>query len=82
MTLTGKSHTHILHFILFFFVLLLVPPSFYHQPGEGIDSSWNIALHLAYKYHLVFGKDFVFTYGPLGILTTEAKGNRSGTFSM
>jgi hypothetical protein len=71
MTLTGKSHTHILHFILFFFVLLLVPPSFYHQPGEGIDSSWNIALHLAYKYHLVFGKDFVFTYGPLGILNSR-----------
>ncbi len=71
MTLTGKSQTYILHFILFFFVLLLVPPSFYHQPGAGLDSSWNIALHLAYKYHLVFGKDFVFTYGPLGILNSR-----------
>jgi hypothetical protein len=38
---------------------------------EGLDSSWSIAIHLAYKYNLVFGEDFVFTYGPLGILHTR-----------
>jgi hypothetical protein len=58
-------------FFLVLFLLLLVPPSFYHQPEAGIDGSWNIALHLAYKYNLVFGKDFVFTYGPLGILNSR-----------
>ncbi|HEU5165402.1 MAG TPA: hypothetical protein VFU29_07675, partial [Chitinophagaceae bacterium] len=47
---------------------MLIPPSFYHRPLEGIDASWNIAIHLAHKYNLIFGKDFVFTYGPLGIL--------------
>jgi hypothetical protein len=64
----GDYKIYIQYFFLFFFTLLLVPPSFYHRPVEGLDASWDIAIHLAYKYHLVFGKDFVFTYGPLGIL--------------
>jgi len=68
MRAPGRSQTLVLNFFLVFFVLLLVPPSFYHKPVAGLDTSWNIALHLAYKYHLTFGKDFIFTYGPLGIL--------------
>jgi hypothetical protein len=71
MTLVGKTLSITRSFFLILFVLLLVPPSFYHQPVAGLDASWNIALHLAFKYHLVFGKDFVFTYGPLGILHTR-----------
>jgi hypothetical protein len=59
---------YIQYFFIIFFTLLLVPPAFYQLPTVGIDPSWNIALHLAHKYHLVFGKDFIFTYGPLGIL--------------
>jgi len=64
----GNFKIYIQYFFLFLFTLLFVPASFYHRPVEGIDASWDIAIHLAYKYHLVFGKDFVFTYGPLGIL--------------
>ncbi len=54
-----------------FFILLLFPSFFYLAPGEGLDSSYNIAISLAYKYNLVFGKDFVFTFGPLGILNNR-----------
>jgi hypothetical protein len=51
-----------------FIVFLLFPNSFCSTVGGGIDASYNIAINLAWKYHLVFGKDFVFTFGPLGVL--------------
>jgi len=56
------------YIFLALFVFLLFPASFYEPPGHGLDPSWSIAIHLAHKYNLVFGKDFIFTYGPLGIL--------------
>ncbi|MEA2784638.1 MAG: hypothetical protein QOF71_742, partial [Candidatus Eremiobacteraeota bacterium] len=34
--------------------------------GPGLDQSWRIGLTLATKAHLVFGRDVVFTFGPLG----------------
>jgi hypothetical protein len=39
-------------------------------PGvtPGIDSSWAAALHMANRDGLVFGRDLLFTYGPLGFL--------------
>ena len=51
-----------------FFLFLLFPPFFYQLPAKGLDISYNIALCLAFKYSLVFGKDLVFTFGPLGVL--------------
>lgn len=59
------------YFFLAFFIFLLIPPFFYNSPQEGLDNSWNIAIDLAYKYNLQFGKDFVFTYGPLGFLNAR-----------
>jgi hypothetical protein len=38
------------------------------QASPGIDHSWQIALHLAASQGLDFGRDLVFTYGPLGFL--------------
>jgi hypothetical protein len=35
---------------------------------QGLDPSWQIALHLAADRGLRHGVDFVFTYGPLGFL--------------
>src|SRR3982751_5127812 len=58
---------YISYVLLIVFTLVLFPPHFFDKPVAGLDASWNIALHLALKYHMVFGKDFVFTYGPLGI---------------
>jgi hypothetical protein len=37
-------------------------------PVPGLDSSWNVALQLALLKKLQFGKDIVFTFGPLGFL--------------
>jgi hypothetical protein len=59
------------YFFLVFFTFLFFPPGFYNVPAHGLDESWGIALHLAHQYHFVFGKDFDFTYGPLGILTSR-----------
>ena len=34
--------------------------------GPGLDQSWRVGLTLATKEHLTFGRDVVFTFGPLG----------------
>jgi hypothetical protein len=42
-----------------------VPP----PPGAGLDASWVAALNMAHAQGLVAGKDWVFSFGPLGYLT-------------
>lgn len=64
----NKADRYFQYFFLAYLLFLFLPAPFFRYPEPGIDNSWNIALNLAYKYHLVFGKDFIFTYGPLGIL--------------
>lgn len=51
--------------------LLLVPFS-PNMPTEGLDPSWNIALNIAVAQGLVFGKDLVFTFGPLASVYSRA----------
>lgn len=36
--------------------------------GAGLDGSWAVGLNLAHSARLNFGRDVVFTYGPLGYL--------------
>jgi len=56
-------------YIFFFLLLFLVfPPAYYFTPRQGLDSSYIIGIHLAHRYCMVFGKDIVFTFGPLAIL--------------
>jgi dolichol-phosphate mannosyltransferase len=38
------------------------------DPSIGLDESWNAAVNLANQNDLDFGKDVIFTYGPLGFL--------------
>jgi hypothetical protein len=38
--------------------------------SPGLDSSWQIGLHVAAGLHLRSGVDLVFTYGPLGYLVS------------
>ena len=54
--------------ILGAFVLLTFPPCF-GRMGGGLDSSWAIGLNEAVNRHMIFGRDVVFTYGPLGFVT-------------
>ena len=37
-------------------------------PATGPDASWAAGLYMAHAEGLQFGRDFVFTYGPLGFL--------------
>ncbi|MBI1853773.1 MAG: hypothetical protein HYR85_25840 [Planctomycetes bacterium] len=53
-----------------YFLLRLVT---WEPPGiaVGLDISWIYALHESWLSGRVFGRDFVFTYGPYGFVNTE-----------
>jgi hypothetical protein len=40
-------------------------------PGPGVDPSWNAGLAMAVDQGLGFGREVVFTYGPLGFLASR-----------
>lgn len=60
---------------LFFWMLLilflgkLVPVSPWY-PNDGLDPSWIYSLSVASSEHLVFGKDIIYTHGPLSGIST------------
>ena len=56
--------------LLFSVILYLIPKNIWNSPGTGLDPSWELSINLALKHHLVWGKDIIFTYGPLGYLST------------
>jgi len=66
-----KIQLYVPYLFLAFFIFLIFPNYFYSLPEEGLDNSWNIALHIAHRDHFIHGKDFVFTYGPLGVLNSR-----------
>lgn len=45
-------------------------------PDVDLDPSWRLMLGYAFEHHLQFGRDFIFTYGPLGFLLTNANDGR------
>ncbi|MGV3556653.1 hypothetical protein [Larkinella arboricola] len=52
---------------IFVLALLSFPYfDFAHTPSAGIDNSWRMALEIIYEKKLVWGKDVIYTYGPLG----------------
>jgi hypothetical protein len=44
------------------------------MPTAGLDASWGYALNEAVARHLVFGRDFAFTFGPFGSVFTTLYG--------
>ncbi|OGV54647.1 MAG: hypothetical protein A2017_19195 [Lentisphaerae bacterium GWF2_44_16] len=54
--------------VMFIFV---TPNLLVVMPDIGLDPSWRIGLHLAIKNKFVFGRDIIFTYGPLGFLSSR-----------
>ncbi len=40
------------------------------MPTSGRDPSWEYAVNEAVARHLIFGRDFIFSYGPLGSVET------------
>ncbi|HEY6890578.1 MAG TPA: hypothetical protein VI300_22430, partial [Solirubrobacter sp.] len=55
--------------VLALLVWLIAAPLIPLSPGGGTDGSWITALHLAHERGLDFGRDIMYTYGPLGYLT-------------
>lgn len=49
--------------------MLLTWPSLDYKIGTSFDDSWIVGLHLASHRGLEFGRQIIWTYGPLGFLT-------------
>lgn len=60
-----------IYFLVLFAFSFLLPTSVYTLVGAGLNPSWQIALNLAFEKQLIFGRDFLFTYGPLGFLSAR-----------
>lgn len=54
---------------LLVYVIILTFPDLIIKTRFDADYSWYVGLHKAAQEGFVFGKDIVFTYGPLGFLT-------------
>lgn len=64
---TDRSQTLFKALFLLFAAAITIPdPLIFSQPG--LDPAWIIALHKARMQGLTFGKDIVFTSGPLGFI--------------
>ena len=50
------------------YVLLLFPPWQFAVPGTGLDASWVEVIGHGARHGWQWGRDVVFTYGPLGYL--------------
>ncbi len=59
------------NFFLLIVILLLLPEHIINLQPIGIDASWETGLNIAVKNGLTFGRDIIFTYGPLGFLSTH-----------
>ncbi len=49
----------------------IVPTSLYYFHNYGLEGSWKRAINLAIRDNRVFGSEFMFSYGPLGFLSTR-----------
>ena len=58
-------------FVLIIFGFLLLPPHLIVRPSLFLDGSWVASINLAFNNNLIFGTDYIFTYGPLGFLHTR-----------
>jgi hypothetical protein len=62
----------LLLFLSLFFSCFFIPVFFIsNNPTMGMDESSQMALNFALKNNLIFGKDFIFTLGPLGFLVNR-----------
>jgi hypothetical protein len=58
--------------LLFGLVFIALGPLHPSLPAAGLDPSWVQVINTAYLHHWQWGRDIVFTYGPLGFLYTKA----------
>ncbi|MCD6012678.1 MAG: hypothetical protein K0Q79_2540 [Flavipsychrobacter sp.] len=62
---------HKLKILSFIIAVYSLPLHFSRALPYSYDGGWMTSLNLAIRDHLVFGRDFVFTYGPLGLISTR-----------
>jgi hypothetical protein len=70
MSWSSKIHIALL-LIVFLLTTLLVVPFAPAQPAADFDSSWQYAMNVAAAQHLAFGRDIVWTVGPLAAVYTH-----------
>lgn len=61
---------------------LLLIPFAPEMPTSGLDPSWRYALNVAVEKGYVFGRDLVFTFGPLGSVYTTLYSPATDTIMM
>lgn len=54
-----------------YLVLVAAVFNFPLMPASGLDPSWRMALGYIFEHGLQFGRDVVFTYGPLGFIMSK-----------
>lgn len=69
--LTNKKKAWNYCFLLIFTATFFVS-GIYRSAGSIIDGSWQVALEYALLAKMQFGKEVIFTYGPLGTLNCSA----------
>ncbi len=55
--------------LLIIFIGSLFINSLRNRLNDNLDPSWQFTLNFASTHHLNFGKDIIFTYGPLGFVS-------------
>jgi hypothetical protein len=65
---SGKRSKNIIVWLIFGTIGIFTIPDFTTLPTIGLDNSWNIGLNMAIANKLQFGKEIIFTFGPLGFL--------------
>jgi hypothetical protein len=65
---SGKVQAVAKTVLLALFAVATFPPLLPLVRGEGIEWSWQMALNESVARGLVYGRDFTFTYGPLGFV--------------
>lgn len=64
-----KNKVFSLHtLVLIASIYIMLPERILSYPHNGLDASWVIAINMAVNQSLIFGRDFVYTFGPLGFL--------------
>ena len=51
--------------------IYIIPTHLFYFQNYALEGSWKRAINLAVKNHIVFGTQFIFTFGPLGFLSTR-----------
>jgi hypothetical protein len=54
--------------LLLILIFWIVMPSVPYPGGPGLDGSWVIGVNMGHSGKMIFGRDIIFTYGPLGYL--------------